>query len=79
MCWGKKGFSWWGGLGAIGSLLSPKRGEESPKRTLFMWPLRYTLCHAVWDPCRVVEYCSLYIVDLKTEARVTCVGVVVAF
>ena len=42
-----------------------------PRRTLL-------LLRAVWETCLLVEYCSSYIVALKTEAHVTRMEIVVA-
>ena len=34
---------------------------------------------AVWGTCRIVEYCRLCIVDLKTEAHVNCIEITCCF
>ena len=44
-----------------------KNGFAQVVRTLF---LQRTLQRAVWETCLIVYCCSLYIVDVKTKARV---------
>ena len=50
-----------------------------PKRMLFLRCACGAPVVRGLGTCLIVEYCGFYIVDLKTEAHVTCTEVVVAY